>query len=193
MNNNNIKGARLENTVKFVLEHNGYSITQHKVWQNGVDIEAQGIIAECLNWYGGYIHPNRFSSIVDNLTNSKHINCSKYLIIAGTHVSKQQRRVCTSMGIVIIELPSEEHMYKWHTLLLEELNLLPEGVITSLPLINTITTFIDSEGLLGKFVDCIEYFSRRQLSVFSTEQLLQDLSVERQSVTLNIEEGGYKW
>lgn len=60
---NILKGAELEDSVHNVFAQLGYDVEVHKVTDGGVDSnvfkDKEHIVAECLNWYGGFIHPLR--------------------------------------------------------------------------------------------------------------------------------------
>lgn len=113
-NVNNISlGVTLEEACKIVLSSVGYNVEDHKVTAPGVDVKAfkgcpieqplssnEEKVIECLNWYGGYIHPLRFRSIVENL--KENILPEKYLISFGVQPTKQQYRLLRGYGIKVI-------------------------------------------------------------------------------------------
>lgn len=89
---NILKGAELEDSVHDAFSQSGYNVESHKITDNGADLKAfndrEFVIAECLNWYGGYIHPLRWLSIVDNLLS--YPSATTYLICVGVHPTEDQ-------------------------------------------------------------------------------------------------------
>lgn len=102
------KGRLLEIPVKAILHELCYDIEEHYINTGGLDVVAsngrESITAECLNWYGGYIHPKRFLSLTNNLANpSKY----KFLFCAGVYPTQEQVRLLNAMNVRIIHYPKQ--------------------------------------------------------------------------------------
>jgi hypothetical protein len=101
-------GSLLENPVKNILSRLDYTVFEHGITEEGLDIEAcKGKVTiniECLNWYGGYIHPKRFLSLIKNLS-----KCAtyKFLICCGVKPSKEQYRILNAMHVNIIHYKNQ--------------------------------------------------------------------------------------
>jgi len=122
-------GALLETFVSNIVKKQ-YSVIPHEVWERGLDLKTSNneIASEMLNWYGGFIHSERFRKIVDNLvvlgSKAKH----KLFICAGVKPTKHQTQLMKAYNIKVIQLPDKEHSSKWKKTLTNRL--LEEGVIT---------------------------------------------------------------
>jgi len=101
---NNYKGAELENPVHATFKQLGWNVEPHKVTDSGVDSKAfkdgKCAVSECLNWYGGFIHPKRWLSIIDNLMS--HPSASKYLICVGVYPTSEQHQDLLRLGIHLV-------------------------------------------------------------------------------------------
>lgn len=100
------KGKYLEQPVRQVLKQNNFYVEDHGVSKPGIDIKAfkdkEFIVAECINWYGGYIHPKRFSSILKSLIS--YVDAVKFLICAGVKPTEEQSKILCAYGIKIIHI-----------------------------------------------------------------------------------------
>lgn len=127
---NVLKGLVLEEATRDVLSSE-FKVDSHKVTDLGVDVKAVNdsrfIVAECLNWYGGYIHPKRFLSIIRNLRG--YTNAELYLICAGVRPTKEQYQILKSSNIKVVCLPRQSVSVDFRDLLINALDL---GVITNL-------------------------------------------------------------
>jgi len=98
------KGLYGEKMVKSALIKLGYEVLNHKVTSGGVDTTAYldnyKVICEVLNWYGGYIHPERFMRIVLNLLETP--SNEKYLICIGVEPTQKQKKLLIGYGIKLI-------------------------------------------------------------------------------------------
>lgn len=103
-NQNILKGAELENPVHNIYKQSGWNVEEHKVTDNGVDSKASKNrklrVAECLHWYGGYIHVDRWLSITNNLLSCP--SADKDLICVGVHPTEEQYEDAHNLNINII-------------------------------------------------------------------------------------------
>ena len=126
---NSSDGSYLEEFVKGIVRKE-YQVKDHKVWERGLDLQTVNneIASEMISWYGGFIHTQRFSKIVDNLavlgSKAKH----KLFICAGVKPTSYQSQLMRAYGITIIKLPRKEFSSQWKKLLTTQL--LDMGVIT---------------------------------------------------------------
>ncbi len=131
---NIIKGSSLEDITKEVINRSS-RILPHKVYERGLDVQGLDndsmkvlFIAECLNWYGGYIHSNRFTKILSNL-NSVEAKY-KFLICAGVKPTIEQYQILEAHNIKCVLLPEEPDKKEWKPILCKAL--FKCGVIHSL-------------------------------------------------------------
>lgn len=103
-NQNILKGAELEDPVHNVYKQSGYNVEDHKITESGVDSKAfrdgEIRIAECLHWYGGYIHISRWLSITNNLLS--YPSADRDLILVGVHPTEEQYEDAHNLKINII-------------------------------------------------------------------------------------------
>lgn len=103
-NQNILKGAELENPVHCIYKQEGFDVQDHKVTESGVDSKAfrngKIRVAECLHWYGGYIHLSRWLSITDNLL--AYPSADRDLICVGVHPTEEQYQDAHNLNINII-------------------------------------------------------------------------------------------
>jgi len=98
------KGTLLEDLTKEALTKIGFTIELHYTNQGGCDAVGNlpdlSSACECLNWYGGYIHPSRWDSIEYNLEVSEA--SYKFLVCFGVNPSKVQYKKAENKNINII-------------------------------------------------------------------------------------------
>lgn len=101
--NNVILGSKLEDAIKHIFSSSGYHVEPHLTTQPGVDVKAvsgpRKIVCEALNWKGGFIHPLRLRSIINNLIQDP--GAEGYLVCFGTSPTKQQFRILKGVGIKV--------------------------------------------------------------------------------------------
>jgi hypothetical protein len=87
-----------------LVKQSGYNVEDHKVTESGVDSKAskngKSRVAECLNWYGGYIHVDRWLSITNNLLSYQ--SAEKDWICVGVHPTEEQYEDAHNLNINII-------------------------------------------------------------------------------------------
>lgn len=102
-NKNIILGQQLENLVHTAFNRLGYKVEGHNISDPDVDLKAYKnnvlVVAECLNWYGGFIHYKRFMNIVNNLCKYK---AAKFLVCIGVKSTKEQYKLLNGYGIKVI-------------------------------------------------------------------------------------------
>jgi hypothetical protein len=122
---NVLVGAKLEDLVHQTFQDAGCNVEYHNIESSGLDLTAfknrNVSVAECLCWYGGYIHPKRWHSIISNLL-LKHPSANKYLICVGVHPTQNQCKELYQLNIKLL----------WFSSLAECKQRL-RGVITSEP------------------------------------------------------------
>ena len=134
---NNGRGAILEDFTKDILGNIGFAIQNHNVWQGGCDVTASlgtlKVNGQCWNWYGGYPHPKRWRSTINQLNGQINI-----LFSFGVKPTSQQYNEAKSKHIHIIHYPKQLDIFddekpstiNWlKNRILEVLSL--EGVITN--------------------------------------------------------------
>lgn len=101
---NSLKGTKLENSTRDAFEQLGYNVERHHITDGGVDVNAfkdkEHIVGECLNWYGGFIHPLRWLSIMDNLLCDS--STTKYLLCVGVHPTCDQCNDLLHLNIILV-------------------------------------------------------------------------------------------
>jgi hypothetical protein len=110
---NVLKGFAGEQAVRSALNGLGYRVKSHTTSDDGLDIEAMfnghaKVCAEVLCWYGGYIHPNRFSSLIRNLAIGKYDE--RILICFGVKPTLEQHRLLNGYNIKLLCLPRIENI-----------------------------------------------------------------------------------
>jgi hypothetical protein len=102
------KGRILEDSINTAISSLGITLNKHFVNREGLDLKASiskvSIIGEAINWYGGYIHPLRFKSIIGNLAQKADI---KLFVCAGVNPTKEQRSILKAMNVTVIHLPKQ--------------------------------------------------------------------------------------
>jgi hypothetical protein len=109
------KGFLLEDLVKSTLSKLGFGVEPHKLWQPGADAKASllngmDVAIECVNWYGGYIHPKRWKSIINNLVSSGARY--KMLVCFGATPTKEQTDEAERFNVVIIHRNRQMDIYE---------------------------------------------------------------------------------
>jgi hypothetical protein len=102
-------GLYLEDFVKKTNISLGFDVKPHKVTDKGIDFTANmgnmfTLNGECLNWYGGYIHPARWNSIVRKLSGNADINI---LFAFGVKPTLAQYAEAKANNIYIIHYPRQ--------------------------------------------------------------------------------------
>jgi len=110
---NVIKGTAGEQAIRSALNELGYKVKPHNTTDSGLDIEAifnnhKSVCCEVINWYGGYIHPNRFKKLVWNLITGKYNE--KILICFGVEPTLEQKRLLRGYNIKLLCLPRIENI-----------------------------------------------------------------------------------
>jgi general stress protein YciG len=103
------KGRILEDSINTAISSLGVTLKEHYTNRQGLDLTASinnnvSIIGEAINWYGGFIHPNRFKSIIGSLSQKADI---KFFFCAGVKPTKEQSQVLRAMNIKVIHLPKQ--------------------------------------------------------------------------------------
>lgn len=100
-------GSILENLVHSIVNPI-HPLQLHKTWEKGLDASTidKTIAIEMINWKKGFIHPDRFSSIIENLVNLGSKAKHKIFICAGVQPTRKQRVLLHYYSISLILLPS---------------------------------------------------------------------------------------
>jgi len=106
------KGFSGEYAIKSALNSLGFRVKPHNTSDKGLDVEAtngyKSICCEVLCWYGGFIHRNRFGSLIRNLVIGKFDE--RILVAFGTKCTTIQKRLLNMYNIKLLELPRIEHI-----------------------------------------------------------------------------------
>lgn len=106
--NNYMVGAHLEQSVKTILKKDRFSVKPHRINQSGLDVEGEGkdrlIAIECLNWWGGFLHGERFKAIVKNLVSFPG---ERYLICCGIKPNGEQYRLFKAYDVRVVHYPKQ--------------------------------------------------------------------------------------
>jgi hypothetical protein len=126
---NSSDGSYLEEFVKGIVRKE-YQVKDHKVWERGLDLQTVNneIASEMISWYGGFIHSERFSKIVDNLAVLGSEAKYKLFICAGVQPTRRQSLLLKAYGITVLKLPRKEYSSQWKKLIANQL--LKQAVIT---------------------------------------------------------------
>ena len=117
---NNIRKGNLgEYAVQEAFRSLGLNINKHYANRGGLDIEGpiietEGwnikeslvskfkIIGEVINWYGGYIHPERFKDIIAKLSEKSLI---KFFFSFGVGPTIEEKQILKATNVHLIHLP----------------------------------------------------------------------------------------
>ena len=154
-------GALLEDFVKDHLESLNFTVEKHATQHHGLDVTAHlgnlfNINAECLNWWGGYIHPKRWKSITRKLSRNHNVNI---LFSFGVEPTSEQYAEAKASNIHVIHYPKqldvfdEDKISMINWLKRQVLKVLTDsGVITnrySIDNSSNVSSYIDSRTVLN--------------------------------------------
>jgi hypothetical protein len=102
---NNLVGSFLEDSLKKALKIFEFSVQKHKVYQDGVDVQASlknlRTVWECWNWdKNSYANTERLRRIVRNF--QKHPDNLRFLVMSYNLLTKEQRRILKNLGVKIV-------------------------------------------------------------------------------------------
>lgn len=142
----------------------GFSVVEHDVFEKGLDVDASKcgfrVVGEVINWHGGFIHPERFGSILGNLFSV--VADRRFLFCFGVDCSSVQKRLLCGYGVNVVHCcRAFESLKDCYVVALTK------GVITYVSVVSVSAVLSASTFVSGVFCGLEAWFLRQRFRVCS--------------------------
>lgn len=146
----------------------GFSVVEHDVFEKGLDVDASKcgfrVVGEVINWHGGFIHPERFGSILGNLFSV--VADRRFLFCFGVDCSSVQKRLLCGYGVTVVHCGMAFESLK-DCFVVSVVEALTKGVITYVSVVSVSAVLFASTFVSGVFCGLEAWFLRQRFRVCS--------------------------